>query len=454
MSNKLGRNTPCHCGSGKKYKKCCLTQDENIAKIEKDPDLLYEDIESDFSEIGEDDYDGESFENDFVIPDVEPRRKPTPVNLPEITAKEQELVQAWGEKYIEIDAPDEHIIHLKNFIQDHPSLVPHLYLDEEALFEIGASLLQNARGKEYIEILLDIRQNFLDVYMRSYSYYDKDLVVYHICQGEFEMAAQFINNFKAYPDDDPDMLYPLIDFLCVSNRPDLISELLRDNYLDIIYSNNIMSSGEIIDPFLWACFYVSELENGYDEKSINALSATLESLKIDFVDGYTQPEKITERLNFITEKIEKPFEEMFKASKIAMDFYYQISLNYIGWIHENKNIPWLTAYYYHTFILEYFKIAIPKNKRPKKSFVFVKSHFESMLVEMSLNVFGFEATKELSSLKAFSLFFDYLSAHQAISRNEAEELQDVCKVFHKKKLPELLESQFEAFYFCDDFEEK
>jgi uncharacterized protein YecA (UPF0149 family) len=23
-TNKTGRNDPCHCGSGKKYKKCCL----------------------------------------------------------------------------------------------------------------------------------------------------------------------------------------------------------------------------------------------------------------------------------------------------------------------------------------------------------------------------------------------------------------------------------------------
>ncbi len=25
---KIGRNDPCHCGSGKKYKKCCLEKDE------------------------------------------------------------------------------------------------------------------------------------------------------------------------------------------------------------------------------------------------------------------------------------------------------------------------------------------------------------------------------------------------------------------------------------------
>jgi hypothetical protein len=27
-SNSLGRNDPCHCGSGKKYKQCCLSKDE------------------------------------------------------------------------------------------------------------------------------------------------------------------------------------------------------------------------------------------------------------------------------------------------------------------------------------------------------------------------------------------------------------------------------------------
>jgi hypothetical protein len=28
MSERPGRNDPCHCGSGSKYKKCCLEKDE------------------------------------------------------------------------------------------------------------------------------------------------------------------------------------------------------------------------------------------------------------------------------------------------------------------------------------------------------------------------------------------------------------------------------------------
>jgi hypothetical protein len=31
---KPGRNDPCHCGSGQKYKKCCLAKDEADARSE------------------------------------------------------------------------------------------------------------------------------------------------------------------------------------------------------------------------------------------------------------------------------------------------------------------------------------------------------------------------------------------------------------------------------------
>lgn len=30
-SARPGRNEPCHCGSGRKYKQCCLAQDEAVA---------------------------------------------------------------------------------------------------------------------------------------------------------------------------------------------------------------------------------------------------------------------------------------------------------------------------------------------------------------------------------------------------------------------------------------
>ena len=35
MDGNLGRNDPCHCGSGKKYKQCCLAKDEEKARAER-----------------------------------------------------------------------------------------------------------------------------------------------------------------------------------------------------------------------------------------------------------------------------------------------------------------------------------------------------------------------------------------------------------------------------------
>ena len=35
MTRKIKRNDPCHCGSGKKYKKCCLMEIENPYYAEK-----------------------------------------------------------------------------------------------------------------------------------------------------------------------------------------------------------------------------------------------------------------------------------------------------------------------------------------------------------------------------------------------------------------------------------
>ncbi|HET6896844.1 MAG TPA: SEC-C metal-binding domain-containing protein [Vicinamibacteria bacterium] len=32
----LGRNEPCHCGSGRKYKKCCLEQDAGRLRSERE----------------------------------------------------------------------------------------------------------------------------------------------------------------------------------------------------------------------------------------------------------------------------------------------------------------------------------------------------------------------------------------------------------------------------------
>lgn len=39
---KLGRNKKCFCGSGEKYKKCCLILEQAIAQLEREHDIKVE----------------------------------------------------------------------------------------------------------------------------------------------------------------------------------------------------------------------------------------------------------------------------------------------------------------------------------------------------------------------------------------------------------------------------
>ena len=43
---KIGRNDPCPCGSGKKYKKCCLNKPSQVHKFKHDISIVYAGIKN------------------------------------------------------------------------------------------------------------------------------------------------------------------------------------------------------------------------------------------------------------------------------------------------------------------------------------------------------------------------------------------------------------------------
>ncbi len=62
-SNSLGRNEPCHCGSGKKYKQCCLSKDEAAERAAR-------------AKAGEKTEKAEKAEKDEPAPEAIPAKQP------------------------------------------------------------------------------------------------------------------------------------------------------------------------------------------------------------------------------------------------------------------------------------------------------------------------------------------------------------------------------------------
>ncbi|MHC1727565.1 MAG: YecA family protein [Syntrophobacteraceae bacterium] len=186
---KTGRNAPCPCGSGKKYKKCCLAkerearrsssedQERRQLQVKRQPEEDRELFEDEFhydnlDEVDEEEDVDETFEDSKV--ESRPRRR-VPEETPPISDAEEQIVEKWWNKYKKMREIEEIRRHLEDFLRDHPELVSNLELHMEVLFDLGADYVKEGRHGEYIDLLLKMRSRFADSYLKSFDYYDRDI---------------------------------------------------------------------------------------------------------------------------------------------------------------------------------------------------------------------------------------------------------------------------------------
>jgi hypothetical protein len=192
--SKIGRNDPCPCGSGKKYKKCCLAQDERRHIEETRPDdmsALFEDIQVRTDMYDDSDEPEAVDEPPYAEIDQEPYvAKTISDDVPEISEQDEALVDAWWTDYKTMNDPDDILRHLRGFLQAHPSLVENLELHYEVLFELGEQLVKDGRAGDYIDLLKEMRQRFPRAYLKGYSYFDRDIITYEVvergCSADIE----------------------------------------------------------------------------------------------------------------------------------------------------------------------------------------------------------------------------------------------------------------------------
>ncbi len=215
--SKIGRNDPCPCGSGKKYKKCCLPKEQQrsiASKRKEKTDDFFEDLPAEPDGFRDENEAMETSAQTELKLDDEPFVSPTISDeVTEISEEENALVDAWWKAYLGMQDPDEIIRHLEGFFHAHPRLVPNLELHHEVLFELGAQLVKAGRAADYIELLQRVRRDFPDTYLKSFSYYDLDIIRYKISSQEPEGIEDYLNWFEEYPDHDADNLFSLNEYV-------------------------------------------------------------------------------------------------------------------------------------------------------------------------------------------------------------------------------------------------
>src|SRR4030067_843546 len=179
----LGRNDPCHCGSGKKYKKCCLAADEQRARKGRSAP-----VESQFEDLPDYKF---SHDNDFIKQSSSDWR----TNSADREDVSDEEIDIFGDEF-----------------EDHEDL------DKDD--ERGSNPCPEL--PEVFDDKTKIAEKHPEMYQRGFEYFDQDLILNAIVTAD--SVPSYFDFFRKFPHHNPDKVFEIIHLLVWTNRE---KELLK-----------------------------------------------------------------------------------------------------------------------------------------------------------------------------------------------------------------------------------
>jgi len=431
----IGRNDYCHCGSGKKYKKCCLEKDESenlkasvLAKDHPDEDFEeFEDIPN--TEIQRDAPTEEESQSTWEPPlNKFPAFPKPPQKVPDLSPEHNRIVEDWWKAMMPLYGKrdtGEMIRGLEDFMKEYPDLVVHLGLESEFLFELGADLGRKKEWSRFANLLIRIRKEHPEMYVRSFSYYDRDIITELVLCKRFEEIPRYFNFFHQYPDSEPDNASEVIDLLAWTDRQNELFEFVKPIAMPIWISPDVLGGWFALRWLVFAQ-YVPLLESGTaPEKAAKTVIEAVKDLNIPNKPDFDML-TIQREFEFC---LKTPTTWNFSACKTNSSvrrFYHDVSWNYCAFIHDVKGFSWTRAYFLSDRLKDYW-LDMASNKKPKEPFRFNEANIDKYISRTCKNFFTINGVRAVSLLEALWHFADYLFAHSWLEAEAQKHVHDMCR---------------------------
>jgi hypothetical protein len=430
----IGRNAPCPCGSGRKYKKCCLEKDlaeRRTPSSRAATGSEWEEVEDpegqEFCDLAEDSEVQADAHADEIDPKEAPVEEQAPQpefpryprpreDLPDLPAEQEALVDAWWKDFKPLfrnPDVDKMIRRVVGFMEEHPELFVHLRLEHEVLFELGAEAGRRKEWPKYAALLTRIREEHPEMYVRSFSYYDYDLMIERTVDGKFDTIPQLFNFFHQYPDSELDNADRVAELLAWTGRQDDLFAFARP-----------------LGWFMlrWVVFaqYVPFLDvRGDPDESARTLMEAVKQLHIPHDPAFDIE---TARREFLFRR-ETP--DVWDLSTCGTDravaqFYHDVRWNYCAFLHDVKAFPWARADFLAGRLEDYWSDR-PAGKKPKDTFGFSQERLDKHIAKTCCDFFHINGVRAVSLLEAVWHFVDYLAAHSRIEDEKAKRARGVCR---------------------------
>jgi len=192
--SKIGRNDQCHCGSGKKYKKCCLNKDqaESRAQLEEknQKSVIHDDRPSYCYQKGsEDDLSEEDFGDESL---------------------EWKICQDFISEFDRLEFSDK-VIHLTNMLEEKNAVVPYVAFES---FDKLQSAADTKMRREQVNNCIDLlRLAFPEVFLTDVVFYAHWYITNQLAAGTHEGISLYFNEAAAMSVKSIDTFTELTDML-------------------------------------------------------------------------------------------------------------------------------------------------------------------------------------------------------------------------------------------------
>ncbi len=474
-TKKIGRNDPCPCGSGKKYKKCCLHKDEQHQHKEwQKNQALRESVQRNWGPFGEkpDPEDYELFEDDPTVPrrrylfepeeeyekefgeeeeaEERPREheelweapeiKKISKEVPELSEAERAQIATWWDSYKKFQAADDLQRQFDMLLAEQAELIVKIDLPE-ILFRLADGYIEEQRYEEYAALLMRLRQELPEVYLRNYGYFDRDIISYLVIADRKEEIPEFLGYFREYPSHDPDNLFQMLRYLMLTNCQEVLIPFVRDICHEVCYSPDIVNGVEILKPVVMS-YWMPYLRPDVSDEDLSNLAGQLKTIKGPVNEKYYNPEVLKEHIQYVVGEFSGWDIADCPTIRDVYSRYYRICQNFMGFLHREKGKDWLAADFFRDMMFSYFEYLIPEGKRPKEAFIFTKNKIDRTVAKIGKDMLFTYPTRLFGALNAVYYFAEYLAATDSIPEERAQEVQTWCAELFKGTYPSIVKHYF------------
>jgi hypothetical protein len=439
---KTGRNDPCPCGSGKKYKKCCLEKDaaarfapppaseEVAAADEWEPDQVPVETEPEEAEPGKaGSWEEPAATESGIIRDSpaapsDYRAYPRPdQNLPELPGDQKKLVDQWWAAtvpWVRKRNVDQMIKRLETALNELPEIFVHLYLHQEFIFELAGDMARQGRIPEYISLLKRVRHEQRRMYSFSHGAYDRDIISELVVTRKAEEIPAYLDLFREYPDSRPDECHAICDLLAWSGHAEQLFALCEVVAVPMLTSREVINGGFALDwliireeiPF----FMAADTSTEALRRTASALTRLGERLQYP----------IGPDLGYMREALSGLLEPArIKGSSFLGDTaQIRLTMGFVSRICREGNLPWVQGIYLRGLINDY----LHWSRRKKTPWLRLgKKEVEEFVLVRANNFFGVKGVPMLAILQGVVWFAEFLASAAAIPESEIKRIKADCR---------------------------